>query len=126
MSSLSSNYSSKALVILVVVCIVVATFLSVYNYLIRKDFILYIKAPCNPSVSSCFVHDCEDGDVRCDTASGGIVYYKIVLKKERNIIPCSSEDCTELKCESGEDSCEEIFCSEEALQQFALEDNCSE
>ena len=113
------------LVLLLASWLLIVVFFSFQKFLINKDFSLFIKLPCNSSVSNCFVHSCEDWDSRCSESDDGKFVYKILIKKQKNIKECFGENCKQLTCENGEVDCKEFYCSSENLELFELDDVCS-
>ena len=109
----------------VVLSIGIVILISFSRYYFLKEYLLYIKVPCNLQEDECFVHECEDGDVRCASAKNGTVYYKILYKKENRITSCINGECPVPSCELNEDDCFYITCSEEIITEFDLSDTCS-
>lgn len=115
----------RSLIILVVLSIIVTGVLSVYRFYFKKDYLLFIKEPCDPQKEACFVHECDLDDTRCSQLPDNKFYYKILYKLERNIPECSGDQCPEMECGQGEAGCSIYFCSDATLKEFDLSDSCS-
>jgi hypothetical protein len=120
-----SKKGSLVLLALIVTFLVIAFAFAINKFIFEKDFTLYIKAHCDPQIESCFVHQCEDWDVRCANESDQKFLYKIVIKNQKQMNECFGHNCPEIKCLEGEFDCEIYLCSEENIQLFELDDTCS-
>lgn len=125
MNDIQSSRGSKLLFLFILFSIIFAILLSFTKYYLKNDFLLYIKEPCNPQLETCFLHECEEDDVRCSSLKDGKFYYKILYKKEYNTPPCASTDCQHVSCGPSEEACSLYFCSDATLEQFDLSDTCS-
>lgn len=124
MESSMAQMLSKWLVVIVVAILISTMLLSVKKYYFDRDYLLYIKATCNPSVEKCFVHECDEGDVRCEGDNEAIQYYKILYKKENQMMFCAGNDCLNKPCSNNLD-CFVRYCSTGALLELKLPDTCS-
>lgn len=124
MNEIQVSRYSAALLALLVISISTTVFLSFFKFYRQQDYLVYVKAFCDPSLESCFLEDCED-DIRCNPDEDGKFAYKIFLKKASNIPLCKNEVCPEIFCKSQEESCEEFFCSDENLNKFDIDAACS-
>lgn len=121
MNQTETSKGSKFLAFLVFGSIFVAMVASFFRYYIKNDFLLYIKAPCDPMTDSCFAEECEAEDVRC---GNNYLYYKIVYKNQSQIPNCISGICPEVNCEKDESTCEEYFCTDENIKNFEVPAHC--
>ncbi len=124
-SDIKVSKGSQILVWFIVLAISFSTGLSFYRYFVKKDFQLYIKEVCNPKIESCFIHQCEDGDVRCSVYPDGKFYYKIIYQKQYKAPDCTSINCPPITCDVNDTTCSVYYCSEDNLKKFGLPDNCS-
>jgi len=124
-SDIKTSKGSKILVTFIGLAMISAIGLSFYRYFIKKDFSLYVKETCDPSIEKCFVHVCEDGDTRCSSLPDSIFYYKIIYQKESKAPVCTDNDCPPIICEANDSDCQIYYCSDENLIEFELEDTCS-
>ena len=125
MNEIQTSSWSRLLVFFVVISITFVILLVFFKYFIKKDFDLYVKETCDPALQKCFVHQCEDGDVRCSSLPDGKYFYKIILQKEYNAPVCNSGICPEITCSLGDTSCKVYLCSDDNLKKFELSDKCS-
>lgn len=123
-SRLMSCFSRERLLVSVLICSILAVIIfSLVKYVILKDYKLFIMAPCDPSISECFVRECE-GDIRCSDQLE--MNYKIIIRKASDLLSCEKDiDCSPFSCNSSQD-CEIYYCSEHTLEIFSLSDRCSE
>ncbi len=123
--NINASKGSKFLIIFIVLATVFVVFLSFFEYFIKRDFILYIKEICNPITEKCFLHQCEDGDVRCSSFPDGKFYYKIIYQKQYKIPACTGTNCPPVTCGTGDTTCSVYYCSDKNLNKFGLSDTCS-
>ena len=124
--SIYLDRKTKILLIIMFIFICGSVVWSTNKYLIQRDFLLFAKVSCDPSHEMCFVQDCDtEEDIRCPYT--GDYFYKFIYKSASDAPKCISNDknlCQELICIEGED-CEVIYCSEENLELYELEDSCA-
>lgn len=126
MSDITISKGSKFLLAAVAVSLISAVLYSIVTDIFKKDYLLYIKIPCNPANENCFVQSCDSEDPRCPPESEGKFYYKVLFKKERDIPPnCTGTGCLEVTCKPGEESCSVFLCSDVNLETLGLSDTCS-
>jgi len=126
MDKYPTGRGAQLLVVIVVLSILIVSALSFYRYLIKKDYMLFIKEPCDPKIETCFIHECDIGDVRCNSAKEGKIFYKIIHKNALNMPACPDGLCPQVDCKSDEKDCEIIFCSPDILENYGLSDTCSQ
>lgn len=86
---------------------------SYWRTMIRRNFPITVQAGCNPEVESCFLVVCDPEIEEC---SGKPIednsYFKLVTKSASLIPECNPAggNCPEIKCEAGEQKCEETLC----------------
>lgn len=107
---------SKVLYRIFFTIVVASIGITFVKYFVLKDYEIHINIPCNPRNESCFVYECEDGEVDCEENSEGamVQYYKVLQKKAYNLPSCmkdsvSCEDVV-LTCAENEESCEIVLC----------------
>jgi hypothetical protein len=107
---------SKILMWVFVGALIISVGATYYRYVVKRDYIIFAHAPCDPEMESCFYYPCEEGDTECSPAD--VEYYKKINKKAYNIELCDSEspDCQPLVCQENEADCEIISCSEDVLE----------
>lgn len=126
MSDIAISKGSKFLLAVVAVSLISAVLYSITTDIFKKDYLLYIKIPCNPANENCFVQSCDSEDPRCPSESDGKFYYKVLFKNEREIPRnCTGTGCLDLTCRSGEDACSVYLCSDVNLETLGLSDTCS-
>lgn len=106
---------SKILIGLLVLIVIGVTIWKYDAYITRHDFIVYDHVECDPEVESCFAYICEEGDEECDSEP-----FKKIIKSAENITLCPNYiegECAPLSCESEEEGCEEILCSDESVEE---------
>ncbi len=108
---------SKILICVFVIALILSVGATYYRYVIKRDYIIFAHAPCDPKTESCFYVPCEEGDTECIPAD--IEYYKKINKKAFNIELCDSEspDCKPLVCKDGEKDCKIASCTEENVEE---------
>jgi hypothetical protein len=108
---------SKILIWVFVIALIISVGATYYRYVVKRDYIIFAHAPCDPKIESCFYYECEEGDAECE-----IEYYKKIEKKAFNIELCDSEnpDCQPLVCEPNEADCEITSCTEENVEDGEL------
>ncbi len=80
-----------------------------YEYVTRKDFLVYTYVSCNPEVEACFVPTCSpEEDPLCDLSP-----YKKITIPAYNAAACLYEHtCINFSC-TKEDECVQTYCSTE-------------
>jgi len=100
--------------------IIFAVGASYYKYFVAKDYFVKMETECDPMSEVCFVFECDpESDPECPAeVEERVSYYKYVNKKAFAIPLCDpeNEECASLQCSADED-CEEIFCSEETVDE---------
>jgi hypothetical protein len=104
----SYNFMKKediTLIIIFSLASVVTMFFGFDKIMIDKDFLVYMHAPCRiESGNSCFQTESE-------------LYHK-VYRKAYYVDFCHKTDlCDVFSCKEDEQGCEEIFCSEDLLEE---------
>jgi hypothetical protein len=123
---------SKILLGVLGVFITLSVSATFYKTVILQDFIVYNQIDCDPSSESCFVWVCDpalDGEDACTgNPEEDTWYFKIAYRNAMNVPECAPEDgdCSPFQCPTeGEDGCEEVLCSPEALIEYDLGDECT-
>ncbi len=125
MDDFNASKGSRILLLLAVFSIIIVFFIAFFKYYVNEDFLIYIKDYCDPNKEKCFIHQCDADDTRCSAFPNGKFYYKILYKKQYNIMhDCGGGECQEIICRSGEHSCQIFYCSETNLSEFGLDDTC--
>ena len=89
-----------------------------HQYIISENFILYLNGPCDVSIESCFVWDCDILDPECDASP-----YKKIEIIAKDAPACLEEHvCEEFSC-NGLDNCRATYCSEDTLEE---EERCAQ
>jgi len=95
---------------------VVATY---WRIVIKKDYIIEAQADCDPTVSKCFVWQCDpnstdDGEKCTGDTAKDTRNYKIVKRNASRIPLCDpgGENCQAMVCGENEPECEQIYCNE--------------
>lgn len=109
--------SSKIILIVVAVVIVLIAGFKYDQYMVRKDFMMVSLIPCTPEEGTCFVRDC--GGIASAVAGCDGAPYKKILLHASYMPPClEDQDCPEdMPCPAGDTSCSFIFCSDETLDE---------
>jgi hypothetical protein len=93
---------SKTILYILILIILILLSYNFKKYVIEKDFLVYLQAPCTEDESKCFELDGEK--------------YIKVYQKAYYIESCASGECDPYQCLETED-CEIIFCSEETIEE---------
>lgn len=126
MSDIAISKGSNFLLVVVAVSLISAILYSIITDVFKRDYLLYIKIPCNPANENCFVQSCDSEDPRCPSEPEGKFYYKVLFKKERDIPRnCTGTGCLGLTCRPGENACSVYLCSNMNLETLGLSDTCS-
>jgi hypothetical protein len=93
----------------VFVALILISLTAYTKYIFAKDYNFYIEAPCDPTLMTCFVRDCDD---YCPP--NGLSTYRAYMVSASVFPDCIDNSCTNI-CLSGTTSslCEEIICSTE-------------
>lgn len=89
-------------------------FLAYDKYIVRRDFFVEAKIPCNPDTESCFKEDCDIEDPRC--VNDGAFYFKIINKKAYVDLPFD-------QCQA-HDQCEAIYCQDDTIANWSEYETC--
>lgn len=123
MHSLNSR-ASFILLATVVTSVMLSVIFSFYKFYIKEDFLIYLKAFCDPQKEACFMQQCDETDVRCTPLVDGKFYYKIIYRKNLKTPPCHGSSCIAMECAPKEVECETFYCSADNLVLFDLDDVC--
>lgn len=105
---------SKILIGLFILLVIGASVWKYKVFVVDRDFVIYNNIACDPYTEACFVYVCEEGDEECDDTP-----FKKIEKNAQFADLCdiaSGEECSGLICESNEEGCMIVTCSEEALE----------
>ena len=95
----------------VLICILVVGVVFQYQrYVVDRDFLLWVSAPCDAKVSSCFVAPC-DADLACDSAP----YAKVALRADEAPTCLEEHNCATFACR-GNETCTITYCSPGELE----------
>ncbi len=84
---------------------------------VRRDYMVYVHAECDPAIESCFVGECfPEEDPRCMGLNERV--YKVIVKKAYQFPPT--------ECQIGDVSCTAYLCSEESQATLEISDPCSQ
>lgn len=117
---------SKILIWVFIILIIGAVVASYYRYMVKKDYIVEGQTDCDPYSEECFVWQCDpeaadDSDEACTgDAEEDAWYFKVARRNAMNIPLCDpniDEECDPWTCAEGEKDCEEIFCTEENMEE---------
>ncbi len=120
---------SKMLFWVMAMLIVLSVSASYYRFMVLHDYVVEAQIDCDPTFESCFVWECDPsiegectGNEEEDTW-----YYKIAHRNAKNITGCEDGDTTcQFTCPSdGEEECDEILCSDEALATYDVLNTCT-
>lgn len=99
--------SSKLLLWVLSLSVVVTIAVSTYNFLIVKNYDFIIEAECSPETENCFYRDCEEEEC----PPNGLSSYKSYIISAADFDKCQEDSCSR-ECRSGTLSCQEIICGE--------------
>ena len=125
--------SSKILLSIFLVLLVLSVSASYYRFMVLQDYIVSTEVDCDPSIESCFVWICDpevDGEEMC---TGDLTedtwYYKIAFRNAMFIPDCDSaedENCVPFECPvTAEEGCGEITCTDETVLDYGYEEYCT-
>ncbi len=101
----------KLLLLFLLVFVVLTVVFRYEEYAVRKNFILYSYASCDPASASCFQTDCDPSDEMCDTTP----YLKVSLPAAAADHCLLEQDCESFSCD-GITGCDISYCSESTLE----------
>jgi hypothetical protein len=102
------SQKSKKFLVLFSVFVLLVVSVSFWKYFIAKDYYVKLSIECDPSLETCFVSECLEGE--CEEGQQ-FRYYRVLKKKAYNIPRCyDNGDCPVLSCGVKED-CQEIICN---------------
>jgi len=82
------------------------------QYLVARNFVLTVDAPCDPSTQTCFISDCSPTtDLSCDTTT----YEKVVMNDAYAPKCLEEHSCDNFTCPAADKTCAITFCSKDAL-----------
>lgn len=102
-----SKQSKYFLLVICSVFLLVIVF-AFYNFFIKNDYEVTKQVPCDPSVDSCFVSDCEANDSTCDQTT---TYKKITAPSKY-----AGSDFESFSCETGNPNCRIITCQADTIE----------
>jgi hypothetical protein len=114
---MSDKKISNVLIGLTMFLVLLSITMSFIRFIILQDYIVFAKIPCDPKLESCFIEECDTLDPRCDQIQG-VNVFKIIYKSANMIPPIDS-------CSENERECEIVLCSEEILEEYAIEGECT-
>ena len=92
--------------------IALAVMLSFYRFYVTQDYLIAFQAPCDTTLHSCFVGECEDGDASCEVS-----YYAVLTKRAADFArDCGSdiENCEKAAaCLATDSFCTIEYCTTE-------------
>lgn len=103
---------NKILLTIILISALVALFLNFKKYVVDKDYILYMNAPCDIEGKCFIVKDAIDDEVFNDEP------YLKMYRNHAKVEHClETGSCDVFVCEEGEEGCEQIYCSEEMIEE---------
>jgi len=82
------------------------------QYVVQRNFLIDVQAPCDPASKSCFVSDCSPtDDPACDTSP----YDKVEILDSEAPACLEEHTCVAFSCE-GYSNCSIDYCSEDTLE----------
>lgn len=112
------------------ILIVLSVSASYYKFMVLHDYVVQAEVDCDPETESCFVWQCdpEVADECTGNPEEDIWYFKIAHRNAKNIPYCDPNDdsCLAFQCpENGEDECDEVLCSTDTLDEYAIDGICT-
>jgi|GEM_PF-1011281 hypothetical protein len=101
--------SSKILLSLLAVSVLVVIVATADKFLVERDYYFSLEAQCDPTERSCFVRDCAVDECPPNELEN----YRIFEVAAADFDFCSENDCLR-ECESGKVRCMEVECDENA------------
>lgn len=94
------------------------------TYILQEDFKVLAITACDPEKETCFVYHCDSEnpdnavDMCAQVEDKTTLYYTYILKKKSLTPSCDAreENCEPLTCETGEEGCGKVICSDQSLQ----------
>jgi len=103
----NSKHSTPWVFWVLIVSVLIVLGQSMYVNYLKKGYLFFIEAPCNPSTNECYVRSCDvDGDCPPDN----LTEYRVFQLPASQFNNCSDNSCLNI-CPSTSSSCEEIYCS---------------
>ena len=115
---LSMDTKSKILLGVLLLAIFGSVGATYYRYIIKKDYIVESKIDCDPTVSACFVWQCDpaskvEGEACVNDPAVDTSYYALARRNARKVPLCDPEkdtNCKPWECGAGEQECGQTFC----------------
>ena len=107
---MKDTYSKKTKIVLWIIfsLFLASVAVNYYDFMIKGDYIVTRQVPCDPSVDSCFVSDCESNDPTCDTETK---YKKISAPSKY-----AGTDYEKMSCSQDNSICNIITCQEDTVE----------
>lgn len=123
---------SKILLWVFVALIIGSVAVTYWRIMIKKDYIIESQVDCDPYAEVCFVWKCDpsstvEGEACTGDPESDIWYFQVAKRNASRIPLCdpdTDENCQPMVCEENEPECEQIFCTEDNMEdQYAVECN---
>lgn len=116
MKTTGSRSSTLILLFLAVAVLAVVGF-RYHQYVIERNFVLAVNAPCNPETESCFAWACDpEEDEECD-----LTPYKKVEIIANEAPQCLEEHaCEEFSCDPESETCSVTYCEDETIEEWEM------
>lgn len=116
---------SKILLWVFVALIIASVGVTYWRIMIKKDYVIEAQVDCDPYLETCFLWECTPGSIVEGEACTGDPesdswYFKVAKRNASRIPLCdpnTDENCQPMVCEENEPECEEIFCTEENIEE---------
>ena len=106
---------SKLLTFIVLLLTITSIGIVYKQYLVKEDFIVKYRIPCEQARDRCFIHECDEALEECTgNAEEDTSYYTIMYRLAKNIPSCDDEEnCSDsMMCNESEKSCSKVFCDD--------------
>lgn len=107
----------------ITVCLMVASLgFSFHKYVLTKNYTVFTKGVCNPSLGPCFKMCLPEASEQCEEQYVSYVYYRA-----SSLPICSNKDksdCALPRCDIDDPNCSYVACSEEAISEMEIEATC--
>lgn len=103
------NKLSKYFFVLIILSLLFVIGYRYYDYIYKRDFLIYVNIPCDPITEECFVSDCQS-EIDCDNSP-----YKKIEIMAYDVPKCLEEhSCKNFYC-SVYNNCNVTHCSDDTL-----------
>lgn len=117
------NREIKIFFIGIILLVFGVTIFTYYKYVLAKEYKVTAQVPCDPTIESCFVYECDPENEECSDEDDPEPFFYAILQRKARFIPLcnpSQESCEVAQCEEDEVECKRVLCDHENDEQCAI------